>query len=592
MHVTNMERLSDVLELRKLECFPCVIKLCERYRDPEGEDVMALTFRDAWNSWKEHQKWLDDRLSELSIRQSQEEPREDLTVVAYLSTNSPDMMLSILAAANDSRITVALLNTRWTPLEVVSVLQSSQGRTILLCNQDELLQTAQIVKGMLHHSSVWIYTIPEFTDKYWSKIWWTSIPRKSKNTAITGSNSTIMQGNNHQIDTFLDYEIQKIASQPQIEAVLMFTSGTTSPKSKGVRLSHRSLLIQALTKLRSPCQFHRKTRMLLSTVPLFHVGGFTNSLAVWLAGGTWILTESKFAFDPTQVLDCITHVRYPINTLVVVPAMLYAILELIPNNKQYSTVECLLIGGQSASAEMIFKLRNVFPLASRILQTYACTEAASSLTFYDTTAMTKSDNISRNGGDCVGYPPPHVQLQLLDRLDSNKQVTQPYQLGKIATRGPHMMMGYWDRISMSTTIPPKKDDTSSTWFITNDYGYRDDQGLLYYCGRTSDVVRTGGETVLAYEVERTLIQHPQIIECAVFGLRDDKFGETVCAAIVTIPEHTLSLQDIREHCHNNLAGYKQPRRLFHVDTLPRNSSGKVLKHELIQKFQTKLQSRL
>jgi fatty-acyl-CoA synthase len=133
--------------------------------------------------------------------------------------------------------------------------------------------------------------------------------------------------------------------------------------------------------------------------------------------------------------------------------------------------------------------------------------------------------------------------------------------------------------------------------FTNDLGYWDDQGRLYFCGRVNDVIRTGGETVLATEVERVLAQHPDIVECAVFALNDDKFGEAVCCALVSRAGLELTLVDVRGLCREKgLAGYKQPRRVFHVGELPKNSSGKILKFLLKERFAEKavatLQSRL
>ena len=142
--------------------------------------------------------------------------------------------------------------------------------------------------------------------------------------------------------------------------------------------------------------------------------------------------------------------------------------------------------------------------------------------------------------------------------------------------------------------------------FTNDLGYiHPHTDKLYFCGRANDVIRTGGESVLAMEVERILDTYEEISECAVFALPDDKFGEAVCAAIVlrrptpttningsaasasvshaNAMENDYWMKKIRQYCANcQLAGFKRPRRVFCLDSLPRNSSGKVLKHELLK----------
>jgi acyl-CoA synthetase (AMP-forming)/AMP-acid ligase II len=289
------------------------------------------------------------------------------------------------------------------------------------------------------------------------------------------------------------------------------------------------------------------------------------------------------------VLKLAAHSVFPTNTLVVVPAMLHALLQQASGSSSYPAVELILIGGQSASDDMLTTLRQVFPNA-RLVQTYACTEAASSMTFHEP-SFADDDQPLPIAGDCVGQPPPHVKLQLVHRAEGTGQVTivnEPYQVGILATSGPHVMNGYWKRGSQS---PPSK----RKWFLTNDLGFRCGGGRYYFCGRGKDVIRTGGETVIALEVERVLLHHSGIIsECAVFALPDDRFGEAVCVAIV-MKAHTpppLSLQDIRNRYCQSLAGYKRPRRLFFVDTLPRNSSGKVLKYKLVQQFTAPTTSKL
>lgn len=286
---------------------------------------------------------------------------------------------------------------------------------------------------------------------------------------------------------------------------------------------------------------------------------------------------SASSFDPPTVFQAVSHPTFATNTLVVVPAMLHALLHENKNQAVYPHVELLLIGGQSASPSMLVQLQQVFPHA-RIVQTYACTEAASSMTFFEPDNTKKLPALPDGVmGDCVGRPPPHVELVVLVQNNNNgyKMITTPYKVGVLATRGPHVMSGYWKRNESSMR--------NNGWFITHDLAFQDVDGRYYMCGRAKDVIRTGGETVIALEVERILLQHTAIVECAVFALPDDRFGEAVCAAIVVSSNPPLSLQDVRQHCAG-LAGYKRPRRLFHVNALPRNSSGKVVKHELVKQF--------
>jgi acyl-CoA synthetase (AMP-forming)/AMP-acid ligase II len=290
-------------------------------------------------------------------------------------------------------------------------------------------------------------------------------------------------------------------------------------------------------------------------------------------------------FDPQTVVNATLHTSIPINTLVVVPAMLHALLRHVGEQRTLPSVDLILIGGQSAPPSMVRQLKKVFPNA-KLVQTYACTEASSSLTFLLVDGSKESSTVSIPGGpvgDCIGRP--HVDMRLFERLDTNKlvEVHEHGKVGIFATRGLHVMSGYWKRgdASMYPSIGRNE------WFLTHDLGFKDDSGQFYFCGRARDVIRTGGETVIASEVERILLEHDIINECAVFALPDDRFGEAVCAALVALPvvQNLPTLTQVRRFCSGRgLSGYKCPSRVFFVKELPRNSSGKIVKHMLVDRF--------
>ena len=367
------------------------------------------------------------------------------------------------------------------------------------------------------------------------------------------------------------------------DAMIVFTSGTTGG-AKGVRLSHRAIAVQSVAKQMEPCKYSSCTAMLASTVPLYHIGGISSCISVLFVGGSLIFSDAEPRFDPRRTMLSLTHHMMPTNILVVVPAMLTALLKELDPSMTFPHVELVLIGGQSAPKRMIDQLQRIF-LNARIVQTFACTEGASSLTFLHINAPTrkcqpvvfgeKSNVIS---GDCVGSPPAHVFLRLYRKEGNvNKIVNLPYQPGVIATRGPHLMNGYWRRGL------PSSDTRVKGWYLTSDLAFFDENGQWYFCGRARDTIRSGGETIMAQEVERVLLLHPSIVECAVFAKPDDRFGEAVACALVT--NASLELDAIKKWCEQeSLASYKRPRYLYLLDSLPRNSSGKVLKHLLVQRF--------
>ncbi|MBW1869371.1 MAG: AMP-binding protein, partial [Deltaproteobacteria bacterium] len=128
------------------------------------------------------------------------------------------------------------------------------------------------------------------------------------------------------------------------------------------------------------------------------------------------------------------------------------------------------------------------------------------------------------------------------------------------------------------------DTTAATlkdgWLYTGDLGKMDDEGFLYVVDRKKDIIISGGENISSVEVESTLYKHPKIMEAAVIGVPDLKFGEGVCAVVVPREGESISEQEVVDYCKEHLASFKKPRKVIFTDALPRNPSGKVLKRNL------------
>ena len=591
-------KLSDICECgaSRFGSSPCVAYMA---------DAKILTYQAAFKVLLHHQTWLHRVLTPAAAAAAQQ--HRVIIVVAYLSANNIDMLLSMLACMNLDLVTVTLLNTRWTPSEMTEVLQTTDvsARTLLLYGP-EYAEAAQKTSDQLLHPS-WTLAIPSFSDTM-------LITLDSKMAADSGGYEEVDQD----VDGAIYNAIHDPDDGSDDDAVIVFTSGTTSG-SKGVRLSHRAMWVQSLAKLRPPCRYTHQTRMLATTVPLFHVGGLSSTLAVLMAGGTWVVPAPSVNKNPISILQSLSSRRLlAANTLVVVPAILHSLLQQHCSQQEqtFESVRLILIGGQSASPDTLERIAHMFPKAC-LIQTFACTEAASSLTF-----LTVKPNYSRHreetptrslggvttGGDCIGMPPPHIDLILLNK-DNQTVIKAPYQVGVFATRGPHVMNGYWKRTTTIAEDGIHDDSTTNhftnSWYLTSDLGYRDANGMFYFSGRTKDVIRTGGETVMAFEVEQVLLCHVGIRECAVFALPDERFGEIVCAALVLLllcdddddddceQQQPLTLSNIRSFCtQRGLAGYKQPRLIFIVNELPRNTSGKVVKYQLVERFRAQQQQPL
>ena len=589
-----IQLLTDVLQVSTISprndaglSSPCWVIQQQSSHDED----LALSYASAVDATEQHVEALRMALSLFPRNQKE-------TTIVYLCSNSLDFALSILAASkvatcdhttssNDLKRKLsapALLNTRWVVSEMVAALQPAENILLVYgVNWKERARklTAKLLQKRRESrlSSAHVHSIP--------------LPTFGSQLLEPLSNfRTILQSaQQSSLDTLSDLSLLQLSSScSSNDAVLVFTSGTTST-AKGVCLSHRALLVQAAAKVAAPCGYCFQTRILATTVPFFHVGGLSSLLAVWMAGGALVepspesTRNGSVGFDPLSVWQSLSHNSWGSNTLVVVPAMVHALQQCQGPRQSYMHVDLVLVGGQSLSERQRTFLRQSFPSA-RIVQTFACTEAASSLTFLD---VTKEDDLPLQSPDappgvCVGTAPSHIQIQLFpeERTRNTPIPFKPFQPGLIGTRGSHVMNGYWKQ--------PKR--SPNEWYVTSDIGYYDSAGRLYFCGRQTDTIRTGGETVWATEVEQVLQRHDLIDEVAVLGVNDDRFGETVACAIVLKESASsesarddVTLTKLRQWCTaQGLASFKHPRRLVIVSSLPRNSSGKILKHHLKNRF--------
>jgi fatty-acyl-CoA synthase len=151
----------------------------------------------------------------------------------------------------------------------------------------------------------------------------------------------------------------------------------------------------------------------------------------------------------------------------------------------------------------------------------------------------------------------------------------PGDIGEVQVRAPHVFAGYWRNPEASAAA------FAGDWLKTGDLGRQDADGYLYIVDRAKDMILSGGENIYPAEIEAVLAHHPEIAEVAVVGLADPHWGEVPCAVVVPKPGCRPNLQDLQQRCEIMLARYKVPRRFeFRELPLPRNATGKLLKHEI------------
>jgi long-chain acyl-CoA synthetase len=341
-------------------------------------------------------------------------------------------------------------------------------------------------------------------------------------------------------------------------AGLFYTGGTTGA-AKGVMLSHRNLVVNALHI--TIALGYTDDVVYLHCAPMFHLADGASTYAVTWVGGTHVFVPT---FEPHAVLRSI-EVHGVTNTLMV-PTMLTAI-----NNHpgvsaaDLSSMRLVLHGAAPIATELL--RQSIATFGCSFAQGYGMTEAAPLLTVLAEEETLVDDVRLRSAGREIAGVEVTVR-----RPDGS--VCAAGEVGEVVARGPNFMRGYWN----------KPDETTAAmrggWYWSGDLGYLDEDGYLFLVDRAKDMVISGGENVYSIEVEDALMAHRAVLECAVIGVPDEKWGERVHAVVVRVPGQDVEPADLVAFCKERIAGFKVPRSVEFMDTLPRSGAGKVLKRDL------------
>ncbi|HEY1826747.1 MAG TPA: long-chain fatty acid--CoA ligase [Acidimicrobiales bacterium] len=338
---------------------------------------------------------------------------------------------------------------------------------------------------------------------------------------------------------------------------LMYTSGTTG-RPKGVMITHANL---AWKNLAHVLEFDFTSDDLgLACGPLYHVGALDLTTTSLLAvGGTVIIHRT---FDAAAVVDELEQSR--VTTTWLAPAMVNAIMGL-PDlaGRDLSSVRVIINGGEKMPIPLIERIQRTFPSAW-FADAYGLTETVSGDTFLDRASL-----LSKLGS--VGRACRFVEL---DIWDEDGRSLPAGARGEVVLRGPKVFKGYWRDADATAQA------FVGGWFHTGDIGVRDEDGYLFIVDRLKDMIVSGGENIAGSEVERVLYEHPAVLEAAVVGRPDPKWGEVPFAFVVLRPGHEVPSDALVTHCAEHLARFKVPKGVAFLDALPRNPSGKVLKRDL------------
>ena len=341
--------------------------------------------------------------------------------------------------------------------------------------------------------------------------------------------------------------------------IIMYTSGTTG-RPKGAMLTHGNLTWNAINVL-VDTDLIADERALVSA-PLFHTAGLNMlTLPVLLKGGTCVLVE---AFEPNATFDLIEQHR--ITFMFGVPTM----FEQVARHPRWadadlSSLRILTCGGSPVSTPLIAAYQE---RGLTFLQGYGMTEASPGTLFLDA-----EHAIGKAGSAGVPHFFSDVRVVRPDLAPVDVGET-----GEVVLRGPHVMPGYWG-------LP---EETAASfadgWFRSGDAARVDEDGYVFIVDRIKDMIISGGENIYPAEIEDLLLGHPDIAECAVIGVPDDKWGEVPRAVVVPREGSAPDPDEVLASLAGRLAKYKIPKSVVIADGLPRTASGKLLKSRVRKRF--------
>ncbi|ORB02684.1 acyl-CoA synthetase [Mycolicibacter minnesotensis] len=342
---------------------------------------------------------------------------------------------------------------------------------------------------------------------------------------------------------------------------LMYTSGTEA-QPKGAMHSTRSLMGNYISSIIAGSM--EGTDIAVHSLPLYHCAQLDNFLtpAVYLGATSVILPRA----DPELVLRTIE--KYGATSYFAPPTVWISLLR-SPSFDAASLASLRkgYYGASAMPAEILAEMRERLP-ELRLWNFYGQTEMAPLAS-----ALGPEDQDAHAGS--AGRPVINVETAI---LDDQGTPADPGVVGEIVHRSPHLMLGYLDDEAKTTEA------FLGGWFHSGDLGYYDEHGLLHVVDRRKDMIKTGGENVASREVEEVIYRHPGVEEVAVFGLPHPRWVEAVVAAVVLRDGILIDEGELLGHCRTHLAGFKTPKQLFFVDSLPKNPSGKLLKRLLRERF--------
>jgi fatty-acyl-CoA synthase len=492
-------------------------------------DATALRFLGHTTTWGE----LDQRVTALAGALSRRRVGFGDRVL-ILMLNRTEFIESFLAANKLGAIAVPV-NFRMTPPEIAFLVGDCQARVVI--TEAVLAKVATAVRG------------------------------------IDPTLETVIVAGGGTDDEVIGYDdlIAEPGAAPQpvdvpndSPALIMYTSGTTG-RPKGAVLTHTNLAGQAMTNLFTiGADINRDTGFV--GVPLFHIAGIGNTITSLQLGLPTVIYPLG-AFDPGALLDVLEAEQ--VTSMFLVPAQWQAVVAEQRANPRKLQLRVLSWGAAPASDALLRDMSETFP-GTQIYAAFGQTEMS------PVTCMLLAQDAIRKLGS-VGKVIPTVAARVVDEEMNDVPVGQ---VGEIVYRAPTLMAGYWKNPRATAEA------FAGGWFHSGDLVRQDEEGYVWVVDRKKDMIISGGENIYCAEVENALAGHPAIVEVAVIGRPDEKWGEIPVAVVAlgAVSDNSIDLGDLDQFLTERLARYKHPKALEIVDALPRNPAGKVMKTELRARF--------
>jgi len=375
-------------------------------------------------------------------------------------------------------------------------------------------------------------------------------------------------------DEILDAADPAPADWTQIDensiAELFYTSGSTGTP-KGVMLSHRTLYLHALYVVISTGV--DDTKVELHTIPLFHANGWGRPHTLTFAGARHVMAKR---FDPVSVLETVERER--VTAFSMVPTMATSLVN-TPGigNYDLSSLEMAFLGGAASSTALVRAVEKA--LGCRAQVGYGLTETSPVLctariksTLGELTDEQRLERQSMTGTAMAG-----VEMRVVD-LEGQDVPRDGKTIGEIVARSDVVMDGYWNELEATWQAIP------DGWLRTGDMAVWDEQGYFLVVDRKKDIIISGGENISSIEIEKVLAAHPAVYEAAVVGVPDEKWGEVPKAFVSLKPGAQASEAELNDYVRERLAGFKAPKSYEFLESLPKGSTGKILKRALREPY--------